>query len=95
MTDKRSFGEQVIVLSEADNVATALVDMAAGEYPLGEAAGGGTVRLAECIRAGFKLAIRPIAKGEAVVKYGHVIGRATEDIQPGQCVHVHNIASAV
>ncbi|MBP8932790.1 MAG: altronate dehydratase [Paracoccus sp.] len=40
--------------------------------------------------AGHKIARRPIAKGAEVVKYGQVIGYATEDIATGAHVHSHN-----
>lgn len=39
---------------------------------------------------GHKVALRPIAAGEAVVKYGVAIGVATESIPAGAHVHVHN-----
>ncbi|MBR5318080.1 MAG: UxaA family hydrolase [Peptococcaceae bacterium] len=40
---------------------------------------------------GQKFAIRKIAKGETVTKYGLSIGRAMRDIEVGEWVHVHNI----
>jgi (2R)-sulfolactate sulfo-lyase subunit alpha len=40
---------------------------------------------------GHKLALRDIAAGDEVVKYGVTIGRATNDIRAGQHVHVHNV----
>jgi altronate dehydratase small subunit len=40
---------------------------------------------------GHKVAIRPIKKGETIWKYGLSIGKATEDIEVGDHVHVHNI----
>ena len=39
---------------------------------------------------GHKAALRPIAAGESVIKYGVVIGVATQPISPGEHVHVHN-----
>lgn len=39
---------------------------------------------------GHKVALRPIAEGEAVVKYGVPIGTATAPIAAGDHVHVHN-----
>ena len=45
------------------------------------------------IPAGHKFALRPIKKGEEVIKYGQVIGRATCDIQEGDWVHTHNVKS--
>ncbi|MFD1910927.1 UxaA family hydrolase [Halodurantibacterium flavum] len=42
--------------------------------------------------AGHKIARRAIAAGEAVVKFGQIIGYATADIAPGEHVHSHNLA---
>ena len=42
------------------------------------------------ISAGHKVAIRPIASGEAIRRYGQIIGFATTSIAPGQHVHTHN-----
>jgi len=40
---------------------------------------------------GHKLAVRDLAAGSAVHKYGQSIGRATTDIAAGAHVHVHNL----
>ena len=42
------------------------------------------------IPAGHKVAIRPHAVGEPVIRYGQVIGFATAPVAPGEHVHVHN-----
>ena len=47
----------------------------------------------EKIPAGHKYALRKIEKGEYVVKYGEIIGRATQTIEAGEWVHTHNVAS--
>ena len=39
------------------------------------------------------MAVRPIGKGEAVIKYGVSIGEATADIRAGQWVHLHCMKS--
>src|ERR1700728_5227246 len=44
----------------------------------------------ERIPAGHKVAIRPIATGEPVRRYGQIIGFATIPIAPGQHVHTQN-----
>ncbi|MBO5775720.1 MAG: altronate dehydratase, partial [Kiritimatiellae bacterium] len=41
---------------------------------------------------GHKYAVRAIAVGEQVIKYGMPIGKATADIVVGEHVHVHNMA---
>ena len=53
------------------------------------------VTLAEPVARGHKVALRAIAAGEAVLKFGFPIGRATRDIAPGDHVHSHNVATAL
>jgi altronate hydrolase len=52
---------------------------------------GDRLRASRHIKLGHKMAIRLIKKGDAVYKYGQVIGFAGEDIRPGDHVHVHNV----
>jgi altronate hydrolase len=49
--------------------------------------------LGKRVGMGHKLAVRPIKKGEAVYKYGQIIGFASQDIAPGDHVHVHNVGA--
>ena len=53
-----------------------------------------SVKAATRIPRGHKMAAAPIAKGEPVLKFGQIIGFATEDIAPGQHVHTQNCAFA-
>src|SRR5260370_15564397 len=48
------------------------------------------VTTVERIPAGHKVAIKPIATGEPVRRYGQIIGFATIPIAPGQHVHTQN-----
>lgn len=79
----------VIVISAADNVATALEALEAGRV-LAEV---GSVTVREAIPRGHKIAVRAIASGSAVMKYGSPIGVATADIPAGAHVHTHNVSS--
>lgn len=79
----------VIVISDADNVATALETLAAGAVLNGVA----NVTIQEAIPRGHKVAIRPIAAGTPVMKYGSPIGVAIADIPAGAHVHTHNLSS--
>lgn len=47
----------------------------------------------EQIPAGHKYALREISEGEYVIKYGEIIGRATQKIAKGEWVHTHNVKS--
>jgi altronate hydrolase len=80
-----------IVISAADNVATALEPIAAGDAL---AIGGVTVTAREPIPRGHKIALRSIRAGDVVTKYGSAIGTASSDIAAGAHVHTHNLASA-
>jgi len=80
-----------IVISDKDNVATALDVLDVGQTLR---TGGSTVTVVEPIPRGHKVALRPIAAGAVVVKYGSAIGTASSDIAAGAHVHTHNVASA-
>ena len=43
------------------------------------------------IPLGHKVALKAMADGDTVVKYGHDIGGAIADIPDGAYVHVHNV----
>ncbi len=53
--------------------------------------GGASIVTRDLIDLGHKVAARPIAKGEAVRKFGQLIGFATTDIEPGEWIHAHNL----
>src|ERR1700760_4019102 len=78
----------VILLNPADNVAVARLSLPA-QHDI--EVNGVALRSSASIPAGHKVAIRPIAQGEAVYRYGNVIGFATRSITPGEHVHVHNL----
>lgn len=75
----------IIVLHESDNVGICKVSL-----PAGVLFAERDVTLLRDIPAMHKVAIKPIAKGDAITKYGQVIGFASADIPAGEHVHVHN-----
>ncbi len=75
-------------LADVDNVAVALRALDEGETV---AAGDVRVTVQAPIPAGHKLALCEIAAGDAILKYGQVMGRATARIGAGEHVHVHNV----
>ncbi len=77
-------GRTHIRLSDADNVTTLLDDGIDADV----LADGTAIDVG--IPFGHKVAIRAIAAGETVRKYGVVIGTATQPIRLGEHVHVHN-----
>ena len=74
----------VIRLHQTDNVVIARATLLPGT-PVADG-----LAAAERIPAGHKVAVRPIAPGEPVRRYGQVIGFATQPIEPGRHVHVQN-----
>jgi altronate hydrolase len=78
-----------IHLHPADNIAVARVPLAPGADLRID---GSPVRVRSNIPAGHKIAVRSIAAGENVVRYGQVMGRARAAIEPGEHVHTHNVA---
>lgn len=81
-----------LLVNCADNVANALDDIQGGE-DFSFACGDSTqvLKAIDNIKFGFKVAVKPIAPAEKIIKYGCVIGSASTAIQPGECVHVHNV----
>ena len=79
---------KLIRITERDNVAVALHAAAKGETLK---AGDAVVTAREDIPQGHKIALVPLAAGEAVVKYGFPIGHATEPVEAGSWVHTHNM----
>ena len=84
--------QEYIQIHSQDNVAVALQPLSAG---LTAVVPAGSVTLTQDIPQGHKFALKDIAAGEAVVKYGFPIGRAKEDITAGQWVHVHNVKTGL
>ena len=83
-----------ILLDPADTVATLLRPVEAGEtLKIQGAQGGPPVQASEAIPLCHKIAVRDMPSGEAVRKYGQVIGAATGEVTRGSWVHVHNMAS--
>jgi arabinonate dehydratase len=83
-------GQVAVQLRPNDNVAVAARNLDKGaELQLGQQ----VVQLADRIGLGHKIALQDIKKGEAVYKYGQIIGFAGEDIAAGNHVHVHNLTA--
>jgi altronate dehydratase small subunit len=83
-----------IMISEKDNVATALRDIRTGEtISLGLGDQTTKILIINPIPYGHKFAIKDISKGENIFKYGEVMGRATQDIALGAHAHIQNIES--
>ena len=80
----------VLVISERDNVATALQALEPGRDLT---FARGRVSVVDAVPSGHKIALCAIHAGEAVIKYGSPIGLATAEIAAGAHVHTHNLAS--
>ena len=79
----------LIVLHPDDNVAVARFALPAGARIA--RSDGSDLRVAAPIDAGHKVALRPIGRGDLVLKYGQPIGVATMPIEGGDHVHGHNV----
>ena len=75
-------------LAPDDDVAVAMKDVPAGA-PVH--VGREVVRAVQDVPRGHKVALRPIALGDPVRKYGQIIGFATAPILTGGHVHTHNL----
>lgn len=81
--------QTAFVISQQDNVATALEALEPGEIALLGDVRVSRVAISEPIPKGHKLSLRSIREGENIIKYGIPIGHATQAIDPGCWVHLH------
>ncbi len=90
-----SMGKKPIVLHPDDNVATVLEKIQEGTELEIELSPDKVDKIIALNKINFlhKIAIRDIPKGSKVIKYGQIIGRATEDIKKGEHVHTKNVKS--
>lgn len=80
------------LLHASDDVATAHTDLVAGSIvQLSCGATTRSVELVDDIRSGHKFAVRDLAAGLRIRKYGEFIGRVTADVAAGASVHVQNL----
>jgi altronate dehydratase small subunit len=83
---------KTVMMKPQDQVAIALIDIPVGAQLTVTCQGQThTVVLKDPIEFGHKFAVKPLQKGEDILKYGEVIGAALRDITPGEHVHVHNL----
>lgn len=78
-----------LLLRQGDDVVVATRDLQSGTVLA--APDGGTLEVRQSVPRGHKLAVRAVAVGEPVRKYGQAIGRATAPIAVGDHVHTHNL----
>ncbi|MFX1311515.1 MAG: UxaA family hydrolase [Promethearchaeota archaeon] len=83
--------KKYILLNSKDNCATVLEDLPKNSDILFR---NRHIILNHLIPLGHKFALVNIPKGEYIIKYGEIIGVATEDIKKGDWIHTHNIKSA-
>ena len=81
---------RVLILAPGDNVAIAKSDIPSGTTLQ---VMGVTVTLKAAMETGHKFAFLKVAKGGGITKYGAPIGVATQAIEPGDSMHIHNVTS--
>lgn len=87
-------GAAAMVLHPADDVATALRPLSAGEWV--QIRGQNqtlSIQALEDIALCHKLALHPLTAGQPVRKYGEVIGFTLQAVAAGEHVHIHNLKS--
>lgn len=81
-----------VKIHPSDNVAVAVAALDGGTAVEVE---GERFELQDPVPAGHKIALRDLASGDAVIKYGFPIGRVTEPVVRGSWLHVHNLRTAL
>ena len=86
---------KALLMDQKDNVAVVLQKLETGKavsIVLGRDVVDSVEPTME-IPFGHKIATRDIQAADPVMKYGEVIGRATQSIRRGAHVHIHNVVS--
>ena len=86
MTTQKSY----VLLHQNDNILVSCRDLAPGETLRIDTQ---VVTLTQPVLLGHKIARRPLAQGEKVLKYGAPIGTTLAKIATGEHVHLHNLRS--
>ncbi len=90
--------KKAIMMNRDDNVATVLENVKRGGTIAVVSTDNKVIKdmeAGEKIATGHKIAVKPIDRGETVLKYGESIGTATGRIDQGMHVHIHNVRSKV
>jgi len=89
--------KRAVMINSKDNTATTFDDIEAGDMVSLASKSGqvGEITARQAVPFGHKLALATIGRGEKVLKYGEVIGLATQPINKGDYVHIHNVESAL
>ena len=81
-------GDNLIKINSKDDVAVAFKTIAKGSTVKID---DEKIKVQEEIPRDHKMALRDISEGEDILKYGHAIGRASQNINKGEKVHTHNV----
>ncbi|HZR41665.1 MAG TPA: altronate dehydratase family protein [Ktedonobacteraceae bacterium] len=87
--------EVAVLLHPEDDVAIARVPLSRGvilQLPPEVVGGERLVEVTQRVQSGHKVALHDIAQGQPVLRYGSIIGFASEPIHAGSHVHTHNLA---
>lgn len=83
---------KIIKIHPDDNVLVSLKDINCGDCVSVDSQ---ELVLKEDVKKGHKIALYDIKSGDAIIKYGCVIGYAKCDISSGEWVHTHNIRTGL
>lgn len=80
--------DRFIKINPGDSVIVALSNISKGEIVTVD---GLSVEAVTDVPAGHKMALKDIAAGESIIKYGEPIGKAKCDIKAGEHIHTQNL----
>jgi hypothetical protein len=81
----------MIILAKDDNVGVALRGIAPGDLAVDGQ--GSKIKSVEDVPLGHKIALKTIAEGDKIVRFGVPVGIARAPIGAGRLVHTHNVRS--
>ncbi len=87
---RMKLAEVALQLHPTDNIAIARTTLMPG-LVIEREGGEGDLTVRQLVQPGHKVALAPVAEGQAVRRYGQIIGFASQPIGAGDHVHSHNL----
>jgi len=85
----------LIIHEEKDNVAVVVIDKTSKNQECNAwiMENDKTIKITSitAIPLGHKIALKDFKEGDAILKYGHDIGKVVKTIKKGDHVHIHNV----
>ena len=79
--------KSTLTLHPDDNIVVALKNLRVGDVVC-----DGSITVSEEVKRGHKICVKSVKQSTNILKFGQIVGAATQDIAAGTLVHTHNLS---